>query len=375
MSSCVAYVMDYKLAKECSRIPNLKDRVLENIMKADLVDNLIKAYGLCKYMKISAAEPASYDDLTSFHSSCYIDFLREVNESDDLENVEEEEADFGLGYDCPIFENIYNFASWIGGGSLTAANILINEEAKIAINWCGGWHHAQRDEARGFCYINDIVIAIQKLREKFDKVLYIDLDIHHGDGVENAFSFSRKVMTVSLHKYEVGFYPCTGSLCDVGFGNGKYFSVNVPLQDGITDDRYFCLFERVLSLVMNAFAADAVVVQCGADSISGDPIGTFNLTPKGMGKCVERILSYKLPTLFLGGGGYNITNTAKCWTYLTSVILRKKLPTDIPDHLYFTRYGPDFDLEIDAGLRRDLNTIPEIENIIKVIAQNLSNLI
>ena len=93
----------------------------------------------------------------------------------------------------------------------------------MAINWSGGWHHAKRDSAAGFCYVNDVVLAIHRLQAAFKRVMYVDLDVHHGDGVEDAFSFTDKVMTMSIHKHEFGFFPGTGALKDVGFGKGKFY--------------------------------------------------------------------------------------------------------------------------------------------------------
>nr|CAD7406824.1 unnamed protein product [Timema cristinae] len=237
-----------------------------------------------------------------------------------------------ISYDCPLITHIYDFVKTIAGGSLTAAQQLVDETANIAVNWCGGWHHAQRDKAEGFCYVNDIVIAIQKLREKYDKVLYIDLDIHHGDGVENAFLITKKVLTLSFHKHGPGFYPGSGAIADTGSGNGKLYSINVPLKDGIKDDLFFQIFDSVTSKVLHVFRPNAVVVQCGADCLNKDPIGTFNLTPKGLGECICKVLAWKLPLLFLGGGGYNLANTARYWTYLTSILLDQKIPSEIPEH-------------------------------------------
>ncbi len=150
------------------------------------------------------------------------------------------------------------------------------------------------------------MLAIQRLRKVYDRVLYIDLDVHHGDGVENAFCFSNKVFTLSLHKYSPGFFPgsnfcplqfhgfliiCsqgTGSIKDVGNGKGKFYSLNIPLKDGINDEDYYYVFKSVFAEISYAFKPDAVVVQCGADALACDPLGGFNLTPDGMGKCLER---------------------------------------------------------------------------------------
>ncbi|GAB0195324.1 histone deacetylase 8 [Grus japonensis] len=232
-----------------------------------------------------------------------------------------------------------------------------------------------RDEASGFCYLNDAVLGILRLRQKFDRVLYIDLDLHHGDGVEDAFSFTSKVMTVSLHKFSPGFFPGTGDVTDVGLGKGRYYSVNVPIQDGIQDEKYYQICETVLKEVYAAFNPDAVVLQLGADTIAGDPMCSFNMTPEGVGKCLKYVLQWQLATLILGGGGYNLANTARCWTYLTGVILGRTLSSEIPDHEFFTEYGPDYVLEITPSCRPDRNEPQRIQEILNSIKGNLKHVV
>ncbi|KAK2140531.1 hypothetical protein LSH36_1323g00026 [Paralvinella palmiformis] len=158
-----------------------------------------------------------------------------------------------------------------------------------------------RDEAAGFCYYNDVVIAILKLRERFNRVLYVDLDLHHGDGVENAFCVTQKVMTVSFHKYSTGFFPGTGSVSDIGLGRGRYYTVNVPLKDGIQDEQYIRIFTKVISAVQNQFQPEVVVCQCGADGLINDPMDSFNLTCHSYVQCVLYLMKWGLPLLILGG--------------------------------------------------------------------------
>ena len=144
----------------------------------------------------------------------------------------------------------------------------------ICINWAGGLHHAKKCEASGFCYINDIVLAILELLKYHQRVLYIDIDVHHGDGVEEAFYLTNRVMTMSLHKFG-DFFPGTGGVKDVGEDIGKNYSVNVPLKSGMTDDMYIDIFKTISDEVRNRFQPSAVVIQCGADSLSWDRLGPF----------------------------------------------------------------------------------------------------
>ena len=129
--------------------------------------------------------------------------------------------------------------------------------------------------------------------------MYIDIDVHHGDGVEEAFFTTDRVMTASFHKYGE-YFPGTGDLRDIGAGKGKYYAVNVPLRDGMDDESYESIFVPIMTKVMETFQPSAVVLQCGADSLTGDRLGCFNLTVKGHGKCVEFVKKYNLPFMLLG---------------------------------------------------------------------------
>lgn len=142
----------------------------------------------------------------------------------------------------------------------------------------------------------------------------MDIDIHHGDGVEEAFYTTDRVMTVSFHKFG-DYFPGTGDIRDTGYAKGKYYSLNVPLDDGIDDESYHFLFKPIIGKVMEVFKPGAVVLQCGADSLSGDRLGCFNLSIKGHAECVKFMRSFNVPLLLLGGGGYTIRNVARCWCY------------------------------------------------------------
>ncbi|KAK3096748.1 hypothetical protein FSP39_002875 [Pinctada imbricata] len=293
-ANAVVYVYSPELLHISSQMEKIQGR-------AFLVHSLIAAYNLTSCLKVVPPRHATEKEILSFHSEEYVKFLHKVSQTDDDEKFEEEANQFGLTYDCPVHEGLYEYGSLTGGATLTAAECLLRGECLTAINWCGGWHHAKKDQASGFCYVNDIVLGILKLREKFDKVLYVDLDVHHGDGVEEAFCASTKVLTLSVHKKAAGFYPGTGDLLDVGVGKAKYYTVNVPLSDGIRDTEYVSLVCRILQKVKEVFIPDAVVCQCGADGLAGDPMDSFNLTHLALAKPLYFITNWKIPTLILGG--------------------------------------------------------------------------
>ena len=331
-----------------------------------MVHNLISSYGLLKHFEIKNAKPCSKDDLLIFHSSDYIDHLSAHNE-ESPEDVTDEQLEFGLGYDCPVIDRTYDYIKFVAGGTICAVNELLNG-SEIAINWTGGWHHAQRDGAEGFCYVNDIVIGIQKLRPKFPKILYIDLDIHHGNGVENAFSFSKNIYTLSFHLREPGYFPGSGDHKDIGFGNGRGFCVNAPYKRNITGKMFIPYFRKIAELVYKTFEPNLCVVQCGGDVIVGDKLGGTNLIPSDLLECLSLILNWKIPKLFLGGGGYNLENTARYWTQVTALICGQNICEDIPDNEYFLNYGPDYTLNVVRKNLADENSLEDLETIYRYIS-------
>lgn len=168
-----------------------------------------------------------------------------------------------------------------------------------------------------------------ELLKYHDRVLYIDIDIHHGDGVEEAFYTTDRVMTVSFHKYG-DFFPGTGRVQDVGVGRGTNYALNFPLMDGIDDANYERIFRSLMTKVMESFRPGAVVLQCGADSLVGDRLGCFNLSLKGHGGCVEFMKTFNVPLLLLGGGGYTVRNVARCWSYETGLALDTSMADELP---------------------------------------------
>ena len=180
----------------------------------------------------------------------------------------------------------------------------------------------------------DIVLGIIELLRFHKRVLYIDIDVHHGDGVEEAFYTTDRVMTVSFHKYGE-YFPGTGELRDIGVGEGKHYAVNFPLRDGITDKTYKGIFEPVIKAVMDYYQPEAVVLQCGGDSLSGDRLGCFNLSMKGHANCVNYVKTFNLPTLVLGGGGYTMRNVARTWAYETGQLVQQDMGAQLPFNDYY----------------------------------------
>jgi histone deacetylase 1/2 len=231
----------------------------------------------------------------------------------------------------------------------------------------------QKTEASGFCYINDIVLAILELLKEHQRVLYIDIDIHHGDGVEEAFYTTDRVMTCSFHKFGE-YFPGTGHLADVGQAEGKYYALNVPLKDGIDDASYEALFKPIMAKVMEVFKPEAIVFQSGADSLSGDRLGCFNLSIRGHAECLRYMQTFGVPLLLLGGGGYTVRNVARCWAYETGVLLRTELEDKLPPSEYLEYYGPHHRLHFAPSNMENQNSAEYINTVRNRILDNLSKL-
>lgn len=339
-----------------------------------LAHHLVLSYGLYREMECYRPHPASPQEMAAFHSEDYVNFLAKVT-PDNLRQYSTQMQKFNAGEytDCPVFDGLFEFTQLYTGASIDGAIRLNNDDTDIAINWSGGLHHAKKSEASGFCYINDIVLAILELLKVHARVLYIDIDVHHGDGVEEAFYCTDRVMTFSLHKYG-DFFPGTGHIKDTGAKEGTGFSVNAPLTSGMTDSTYEDIFKPVMSKIMEVYRPGAIVLQCGADSLTGDRLGCFNLSLRGHAECVKFTKSFGVPTLVLGGGGYTIRNVARCWAYETSVLLGKGIPNEVPYNDYFEYYAPDYKLHLTPEPRENMNTEASLNSVRTELLQQLQDL-
>ncbi|KAL7665539.1 DNA repair protein REV1 [[Candida] zeylanoides] len=196
---------------------------------------------------------------------------------------------YGLIHDCPVFPFMAEYVQLVAGSTVSTANYVVREHERgnraIGINWYGGRHHSHKEKAAGFCYVNDIVLGINRLRMAFPKVFYLDLDLHHGDGVEAAFKFSSKVVTCSVHRFDVGFFPGTGgkTVCS------KY--INVPTRRGLDDVGLQYILEKIVMPCLHAVCPAVLVLQLGSDGLALDPHKEWNFTIEGLTDNVLQILS------------------------------------------------------------------------------------
>lgn len=220
-------------------------------------------------------------------------------------------------------------------------------------------------------------------------MLYVDIDVHHGDGVENAFLFTNAIATLSLHLSETGFYPNTPRKVFAVKSNTKTTAIRIPLRRGIDNDMYVRTFTSCVDKLYQHYHPDAIVLQCGVDGASGDPLGGFNLTGRAYVECVEKTLSYNKPTLILGGGGYNAPNAARIWTdVLECCIERHRMSMRPPEERkhpgcaktkrdisladeFFDQYGPTFSRDVEAQRIPNTNSEEEIQSLIQQLERGL----
>jgi acetoin utilization protein AcuC len=251
-------------------------------------------------------------------------------------------ARYGLGPgDNPIFPGLWEAAQLVAGGSLLAARLVADGEADRVFHFAGGLHHAHPDRASGFCYVNDAVLAIQELRRRGLRVAYVDIDAHHGDGVQFAFYDDPTVLTISTHERGDRLFPGTGFVSEAGEAAGVGFSVNLPLQPFTDDDVYHAAFEAVVPPLLQAFRPDVVVAQLGIDSHRTDPLTHLALTIQGFARAVERILQLAPRVVALGGGGYDLPNVARAWTAAWAAMNDVALSPELPSasHVELARHG------------------------------------
>ena len=291
---------------------------------------LLAAYGVFESPDAMLLEPrpATEEELLRFHTQPYMDCVRRISRGDYSGNP----VPFGLGPgDNPIYEGMYEASLLSTGASMRAAEVLLEGEADRAFSISGGLHHAMPANASGFCVFNDPVVAIEELLLHGMKVAYVDIDCHHGDGVQHAYYDTDAVLTVSVHESGAFLFPGTGFTEETGSGKGRGYSVNLPLYPYTTDEVYLWAFREVVPPLLEAYAPDVVVTQLGIDSHFRDPITHMALTVQGFGEAVGELAGVAPKWLALGGGGYDLQAVARAWTTAYAIMLDRDLPDEIPE--------------------------------------------
>ncbi|MBN1642913.1 MAG: acetoin utilization protein AcuC [Anaerolineae bacterium] len=285
--------------------------------------------------EVRAPVPATDDELALWHSPTYIDAVRRLGAGD--RDVLAWRYNFGPG-DNPVFPGMYESEALKAGASLMAARLVAEGEVDVAFSYSGGLHHAMPGRASGFCVFNDAAIAIQWLAARGLRVLYVDIDAHHGDGVQAAFYDSDRVMTISLHESGEYLFPGTGFVDETGSEDGRGYSVNVPLLPYTGDEVYLWAFMQVVPPLAAQMAPDVLVTQLGADAHFGDPLAHLALTTDAYTHMLETFAGLGLPWVALGGGGYNVHTVARVWTLAYGYMRGEPFDDPIPSS-YAAQYG------------------------------------
>jgi acetoin utilization protein AcuC len=268
------------------------------------------ARGLAQRVRVLEPRSATDAELGSFHSAEFLAFVRERSASGT-----------GMldGGDTPAFKGVYEAAAVVVGATLSAMEAIMQGECRRAFVPIAGLHHAARSRAAGFCVFNDCGVAIEQLKlAGLKHIAYVDIDAHHGDGVFYAFEDDAAVVFADLHEDGRYLYPGTGGADETGRGAAVGTKLNVPLPPGADDEFFASVWPRVTAH-LKKFAPEFIILQCGADSLEGDPITHLRFSPRVHGQAARELaeLADELGhgrVLALGGGGYNRANLAQAWT-------------------------------------------------------------
>jgi acetoin utilization protein AcuC len=302
-------------------------------IRLELTLSLARSLGVLDSLTLIEPQPATESELLRVHGADYLAAVRAASSDPDYRG-------FGLGSaDNPVFEGMFEAASLIAGGSRLAALQVWNGSAQHAVNIAGGLHHAMPDSAAGFCVFNDVVLAIRTLLEAgAQRVAYVDIDVHHGDGVQAAFYDDPRVLTISMHQDPRTLYPGTGSAAEVGTGAAEGTAVNLALPPGTSDDGWLRAFNAVVPGAVTAFHPDVLVTQCGCDTHHEDPLADLALTVDGQRAAYAALHSLAHRTaegrwLAVGGGGYGVLRCVpRTWTHLLAELTGHPIDplTEIP---------------------------------------------
>jgi len=336
-------------------------------IRSKLTYELCRRYNLLDrpWIKIIKPEPLRLNQLTIFHDEEYLRTLAIASLGGLTPEMMEyginprehpglavgpEILRFGLGTEeNPIFIGMYDYAALTAGATFLGAELLVGGEVEIAFNPLGGFHHAAKDHAEGFCYINDIAVTICHLLKRGLRVAFIDIDAHHSNGVQDAFYEDDRVLTISIHESGKTLYPWSGFENEIGKGRGKGFNVNIPLAADSDDEVYVSAFKEIVPPLVKAFNPYLIIAELGADTHVSDPLTHLSMTNNGFCETVKIIKGLSPLILAVGGGGYDLYKTARSWTLAWSILNEIEPKDEFLGAVGGMMYGP----ELDVGSLRD----------------------
>ncbi|SES27630.1 acetoin utilization protein AcuC [Lentzea albida] len=319
-----------------------------NPVRLDLTVRLATALGVLDGVGLREPVAASDEEIELVHKPGYLSAVQAAPTAG-------WDVGHGLGTaDNPVFERMHEASALVVGGSLVAARAIASGEVDRAVNIAGGLHHAMPDSAAGFCVYNDCAVAIEwLLRSGVERVAYVDVDVHHGDGVQTAFWDDPRVLTISLHQHPMSLWPGTGWAGEVGGAGAEGSAVNVPLPAGTRDGGWMRAFHATVPALLRAFRPQVLVTQCGVDTHKEDPLADLSLSVDGHRAIYQAfrdlVNEHGYKWLALGGGGYELLRVVpRSWTHLLATVLdrdvdpNRPLPADWVAHA--TRIAPEWPL-------------------------------
>ena len=295
-----------------------------------LTFELMRAVGLFSDANVRVVEPrqATRDELLLFHEEDYLNLVKRVSQS-------------GTGYldmgDTPAFKGCYEASALGAGASLTAVDLVMSGKVTHAMNIAGGLHHAHPGRASGFCIFNDPAISIAYLKKKYsvERILYLDVDAHHGDGVMYGFYSDPGVLDIDFHEDGRHLFPGTGFIQEVGEREASGLKINVPLSPFTNDETYLKLFREVVPMAVRKYRPQILLLQCGVDSHANDLLAHLQITTKSYCEITSTLheLAHEVADgrlVVFGGGGYNIANVARTWALVASTLVDYHPPQSIP---------------------------------------------
>lgn len=300
-------------------------------IRLDLTIRLARSLGVLDGVPLLTPVPATDEELRTVHSEDYIAAVKRASQRRGY-------VGHGLGTpDNPVFFGMHEASALVAGGSLRAADEILAGRTARAVNIAGGLHHAMRDHASGFCVYNDCALAIHRLlAHGVSRVAYVDVDAHHGDGVQEAFYDDTRVLTISLHQHPDTLFPGTGYSTDIGGSGAEGFAVNLPLPPATHDAEWLRAFHAVVPGLLRAFRPEVLVTQHGADSHVEDPLAGLALSVDGQRVAHLALRELAETTaggrwLALGGGGYSLFRVVPLsWAHLLAGLLDRDIDPSAP---------------------------------------------
>lgn len=332
---------------------------------------LLETYGAFESTNVGLVppRPATEAELQLFHTAKYVSVVKALSEGD--RTISARHYGFGPG-DNPIFDGMYDSEGLKVGSAIQAAELLVSGQCDVAFSYSGGLHHAGSELASGFCVFNDAAVAILWLLSQGKRVAYVDVDVHHGDGVQTAFYDDDRVLTISLHQDPRTLFPGTGFVREIGRGPGEGYCVNVPLPPYTDDENYLWAFREIVPPMLERFEADVLVTQLGVDTHIQDPLANLALTTTGQATIFSALAELASKWLALGGGGYAMDVVPRAWTLAFGVMAGLEWPEELPSE-YQARYGGRWlhdqePIQLEDGLRRRVRKrVEEVVTAVKKV--------